>query len=181
MTRWVALLRGISPSRERQRPEELRGVLIDLGFPDVTSVLASGNLVFSSDDDRIALRERLEAAWPRQLGFRSTTVLRRCDELTSLVAGRPFGERDHGRSSYLLVTFAQHDLPIDDLPRPPDDAAFELLGSTGRELFTVTDTTGAAGSPDTMQWLEAQFGTDLTSRTWDTVRRIVTRCEEGDA
>lgn len=178
---WVALLRGIAPMHENQKNVQLRGVLEDLGFADVTSVLSSGNLVFAADsDDREALQRRLEAAWPDRLGFRSTSILRHCDEIAGLVEQQPFGDRQHGKRSYLLVTFAKHEVPTgDDLPQPPDGVAFELLGSTGRELFTVTDTTGAAGSPETMQWLEREFGADITSRTWRTVQRLAARCAGG--
>lgn len=177
MTRWVALLRGIAPMHENQKNVQLRGVLEDLGFDDVASVLSSGNLVFTAEsDDREALQARIEAAWPAQLGFTSTSILRRADEIVALVAARPFGEREHGPASYLLVTFAKEELPTSGLPAPPEGAAFDVLGSTGRELFTVTDTTGAAGSPDTMQWLERTFGADISSRTWNTVQRIRAKC-----
>lgn len=176
-TRWVALLRGIAPMRENQKNDKLRAVCEELGFGDVDSVASSGNLLFDADnDDRDELQSQLEAAWPDQLGFESISVLRSCQEVAELVAAAPFGDREHGRETYLLVTFAQEPVPTDDLPQPPDDAAFELLGSSGSELFTVTDTTGAAGTPDTMQWLEAQFGPQLTSRTWRIVQQIAGRC-----
>lgn len=177
MTRWVALLRGIAPMHHNQKNVQLRGVLEDLGFDDVGSVLSSGNLVFTTDsDDRSALQERIEAAWPDRLGFTSTTILRRHDEIAELVAAAPFGDREHGPASYLLVTFAKDDVQITDLPEPPAGAAFDLLGSTGRELFTVTDTTGPTGSPDTMQWLQRQFGDEISSRTWGTVQKIRATC-----
>lgn len=178
MTRWVALLRGIAPMHENQKNVQLRGVLEDLGFADVASVLSSGNLLFTTDDDdRAALEQRIEAAWPERLGFTSTTILRRCDEIAALVEQRPFGDAEHGPASYLLVTFAKGEVPTGtDLPPPPPDAAFALLGSTGRELFTATDTTGPAGSPDTMTWLEREFGADISSRTWGTVQKILARC-----
>jgi uncharacterized protein (DUF1697 family) len=176
-TRWVALLRGIAPMRENQRNDRLRAVCEGVGLTDVTSVLSSGNLVFTaSGGDRSSLETVLEEAWPTRLGFRSTSILRTCEELATLVGSEPFGDREHGPSSYLLVTFAKGRLPVGDLPQPPGGGSFELLGSTGRELFTATDTTGAAGSPDTMAWLEATFGTALTSRTWRTVQRIAGRC-----
>lgn len=176
-SRWVAFLRGVSPTRAAQRNDRLRGVCEDLGFTDVDSVLASGNLLLRADDrDRAELEAALEVAWRERLGFESTSILRRCSELVSLVESDPFGGREHGPASYLLVTFVQDEVPSADLPQPPPGSAFELLGSTGRELFTVTDTTGPAGSPETMRWLESTFGTAITSRTWRTVRRVLARC-----
>ncbi|HLS26000.1 MAG TPA: hypothetical protein VK063_09020 [Beutenbergiaceae bacterium] len=38
----------------------------------------------------------------------------------------------------------------------------------------MSDTTGAR-TPDTMRWLEQEFGNDITTRTWLTVARILRR------
>lgn len=43
-----------------------------------------------------------------------------------------------------------------------------------RAVLVVSDTTGAR-TPDTMRWLEQEFGNDITTRTWLTVARILRR------
>lgn len=60
------------------------------------------------------------------------------------------------------------------MPHQPDGAGFTVVGGTGRELFTVTDTT-TARTPDTMKWLERGFGKATTSRTFPAVLRILDR------
>lgn len=177
MTRWVALLRGIAPSNPSMRNDGLRSVCERLGFTNVTSVLSSGNLVFDADvSDREGLEAMLEAAWPRELGFTSTSIVRTCEELAALRDLAPFGDREHSRESYLLVTFEKERFePTFSFPYEPEGTACTVVGGTGRELFTVTDTT-TAGSPDTMSWLEREFGKDLTSRTWLTVLKILRKC-----
>lgn len=177
-TRWVALLRGIAPMNTNQKNEQLRGVCESLGFERVASVQSSGNLIFDADsDDRSEVAGLLETAWPERLGFEARSILRTPDELDALVRLEPFGDGQHGPGSYQLATFFVGPVEVaGPLPHRPDGAAFELVAATRTEVFTVTDTTGSAGSPDTMTWLERTYGKDLTSRTWPTVHRILKRC-----
>ncbi|QBI19969.1 DUF1697 domain-containing protein [Egibacter rhizosphaerae] len=177
MTRHVALLRGIGPSDPNMRNDRLRAVCEDLGLDNVVTVQSSGNIVFDvGDSERADLEGQLEAAWRESLGFESTTIVRTCDELAALTDLAPFGDRQHGRESYLLVTFVKNHIePTFSMPHTPAGTACTMLGGTGRELFTVTDAT-KAGSPNTMSWLEGEFGKAITSRTWLTVQRILGRC-----
>ncbi len=173
MTRCVALLRGIGPGNPNMRNEHLRRVCEDVGLDNVSTVISSGNVVFDTDsDDLAALETTLERAWPEELGFESTTIVRTAEDLERLTALEPFGGLEHGKETYLLVTFAKRSLAIDfALPHQPDDPSFRLVGATDRELFSVTDTT-TTRTPSVMGWIEDLFGKDLTSRTWLTVGRI---------
>ena len=77
MTKYVALIRGIGPGDPRKTNKKLCGVLQELGFTDVESVISSGNVIFESPEtDSAALEEKIEAAWPRLLGFTATTIVR---------------------------------------------------------------------------------------------------------
>ncbi len=174
VTRYVALLRGIGPSDPRMRNENLRAVCTELGFTNVATVISSGNIVFDAEAGESAeIEVQLEQAWPERLGFESTTILRTKSDLERLIDLRPFGEREHGKDTYLLATFAKRPLTIEfDLPHRPGDEAFEVVAATDRELFTVSDTT-AAKTPDVISWLEKQFGKEISSRTWLTVHRIL--------
>ena len=176
MNRYVAFLRGIGPSNPNMRNENLRAVGESLGFQHVQTFISSGNLIFDSEsDDAAELEGMLEAEWPRQLDFESRTLIRSQSELERLVDLAPFGERTHGPDTYLLVTFSKTPLEIAfELPYQPPGRDLWAVGSTEREIFTVTDTTSAA-TPDVMVWLEKEFGKDISSRTWLTVQRILKR------
>ena len=80
MARYVALLRGIGPLNPAMRNVNLRGVVEGLGYTEVRTVISSGNVVFDGRAGRTAsLEAKLEAAWPEQLGFTSTTIVRTRD------------------------------------------------------------------------------------------------------
>ena len=159
-----------------QRNERLRGVCEDLGLRNVRTVISSGNVVFEADTDDVpALEADLEAAWLDQLDFKSTTMIRSRSDLQSLTDADPFGGLEHGKTTYLLATFFKNPITVDfALPYTVPDRDYRIVAATPRELYSVTDTT-SAGTPDLMAWLENQFGKDLTSRTWLTVSRILTK------
>jgi uncharacterized protein (DUF1697 family) len=155
------------------RNENLRRVCEELGLEDVSTVISSGNIVFRSPAEPLELETSLEAEWPGRLGFESTTIVRSREDLETLVEARPFGDREHGRETYLLTTFSKHPLTrAFDVPYQPADCDCEVTAATPRELFTVTDTTSRR-TPDVMMWMETEFGKEITSRTWLTVARIL--------
>ena len=176
MTRYVALLRGIAPTNPNMANANLRAVCEGLGLHAVQTVISSGNVIFESDtSDPAGLEESIEAAWPSELGFTSTTILRSEAELEALVESDPFAGRTHGRDTYLLVTFAKNPFTIElAFPYQPPDRDYWIVGATSGELFSVTDT-AASQTPDVMSWIESRLGKEISSRTWLTVNRILER------
>src|SRR5688500_9868062 len=110
MTRYVALLRGIMPANRNMSNENLRNLFEKLGFNNVRTVIASGNVLFDTNakKERAALETIIEQALPAYLGFRSTTIIRSLDQLETLVKKDPFaGIPDTGHSR-LNVTFLKN-------------------------------------------------------------------------
>ena len=178
MPKYVALLRGIGPSNPNMHQKKLCGVLELLGFTSVQGVISSGNVIFESDSkDTKSLEEVIEKAWPEKLRFNSTTIIRSQAELKKLTDADPFKGLDHGRASYLMVTFFKKPskMPF-KLPYQPPDKPYKLIGATSDALFTVTDNSQFP-TTDLMTWLEKQFGKEITSRTWLTVHRILKKME----
>lgn len=175
---YVALLRGVTPSNPKMRNKNLRLVCEELGFRNVQTVISSGNVVFDSDiNDHGELETTLEQAWQEKLGFESMTIVRSDDQLSDLVDAQPFGDLEHSRETYLLVTFAKVPLDIGfEFPHQPEGRPYRLVGATDTELFTVSDTT-VGSSLDLMAWLDTEFDKRVSSRTWLTVHRILKKMD----
>lgn len=172
MAKYVALIRGIAPAFPNMKNKDLCGVLEREGFAGVQSVLSSGNIIFEADKADVKAWERqLETAWPEQLGFKATTVIKSQKELAKLMAAEPFAGVAHGGKSYLLVTFFKHRPELGfELPHRPAGKPFRFVYYANGALFSVTDTT-MPGDPG--GWLERQYGKEMTSRTPQTVERIL--------
>jgi uncharacterized protein (DUF1697 family) len=89
--RYAAFLRGINVSNRRAKSAELCGPLESLGFEDVETFLASGNLVFSATREPAAkLTARIEATLEAALGYDVAVFLRTASELRAIAAHEPF-------------------------------------------------------------------------------------------
>ena len=173
MTRYVALLRGIAPTNPNMRNDKLRGVFEKLGFENIKTVISSGNVVFESPSRSVReLEDRIENAFPEELGFNSTTIIRSQKQVQQLVDKNPFQGMEHSQTSSLNVTFLKQKRKIDiKFPYNVENRDYTLLGMYDGAICSVIDLTSAK-TPDLMIWLEKQFGKEITTRTWKTVERI---------
>lgn len=171
VTTYVALLRGIGPGNPAMRNDKLRGVFEALGFDGVRTVISSGNVLFESRARSIPrLEARIEAAWPEQLGFTSTTIIRTRDEIAAMVAAAPFGDRPDTKTASQQVTFLKHE-PVEEFrPFASERGDYEVVAVRDRAIYSVVDETGTP--PRLFRDLERQLGKAMTTRSWKTVHRI---------
>lgn len=131
--RWVALLRGVNlgPARRVGMPA-LKALAEEVGLRQVSTLLNSGNLLFSADADEPALVRRLEKALAERFSSEIPVAVRSAPELSAAVAASPFPEGDPAR--VLLAFLAEP--PSDKAVRALDAAAVpsEIVRVVGREL-----------------------------------------------
>jgi uncharacterized protein (DUF1697 family) len=167
MPRYVAFLRGVSPLNAKM-PELKRSFEL-AGFKDVRSLLSSGNVAFSSRTaTEIALARRAERAMEAVLGRTFGAFVRPSTFLLSLLESDPFAEFEFPADAKRVVTFlrAPARLPV-AIPPARDQA--QILKVAGAEVFSVY-VPGPDG-PVFMNVLEKAFGSNITTRTLDTVKK----------
>ena len=167
MPRYVAFLRGVSPTNAKMR--DLRRSFEAAGFSDVRTLLSSGNVAFSSPaSSPDTLERRAEQAMHAQLGHSFRAIVRPAEYLQALVASGPFAEFELPPSAKRVVTFLRRpaEAPV---PLPIERDGASILKLAAAEAFTAY-VPGAKG-PTFMALLERTFGTDITTRTLDTVRK----------
>ena len=92
MTRCVALLRGINVGgKNKVAMADLRAAFEEDGHSDVTTYIASGNVLFSTTAARATLEDRLERVLERAFGLPLVVVVRTHAQLRAVVAGAPDG------------------------------------------------------------------------------------------
>ncbi|MBL8141864.1 MAG: DUF1697 domain-containing protein [Acidobacteria bacterium] len=167
MPRYVAFLRGVSPANAKM--PELKRCFEQAGFTDVTTVLASGNVVFSTRAmPEAALERKAEAAMTAALARAFPTIVRPSAFLHDLLDSDPFGTFDIPAHAKRVVTFLRAPCPQGlVLPAALDGA--RILGARGCEVFTAYEP--SPRGPVFMTLIEKTFGKDVTTRTWDTVRK----------
>jgi uncharacterized protein (DUF1697 family) len=168
MKRYAALLRGVGPVVAKM--PELKRAFEKAGFGDVRTVLGSGNVVFSAREaSDAALERKAEAAMKAHLGRTFLTIIRSIDELQELLASDPFAKYRLPPGSKRIVTFLRAE-PERVPPKLPEQDGARILAVRGREVFSTYVPTPKG--PVFMSLLEKTFGQEVTTRTWDTVRKV---------
>src|SRR3954469_37728 len=92
MPRYAAFLRGINVGGTRIAKDDLCAPFSALGFEDVTTFRASGNVIFEAPSEpATSLAKKIEKALADDLGFtKATTFIRTAAEMRALAADDPF-------------------------------------------------------------------------------------------
>lgn len=97
MPQYVALLRGINVGGRVVKMERLRALFTEVGADRVRTLIASGNVIFSSAArSEPALQKKIERRLKAALGFEVLVFLRTADELREVAAYDPFPGAEGG-------------------------------------------------------------------------------------
>lgn len=178
-TSYVAFLRGINVGgHKRIRMANLGQAFEALGFQNVRTLLASGNVAFEAHATVRKLRDRalakiLEQKIKQAFGLEVSVVLRTRRALLRLLDANPFKNIIVTPRTRLFVTFLP-DKPRTALkiPYQSPDKSFRIVRLLGRDICSVL-TLGPQWSRNLRQMdiLEREFGKKITTRNWNTVRR----------
>lgn len=167
MPRFVAFLRGVSPMNCKMA--ELKRCLETAGFKNVKTVLASGNVAFDARSTALsAIERKVEGAMEQALGRSFYTIGRRQEELQALIESEPFEAFKVPSKAKRVVTFAR-EAPQAKLKLPHSREGVHVFAIKGCEIFTAYEP--HPRGPIFMQFIEKNFGPNVTTRTWDTVKK----------
>jgi uncharacterized protein (DUF1697 family) len=180
MTRYLILLRGINVGGKNKVPMAgLRELLESLGHTNVSTYIASGNVILSSDRSAAAIKRELEDALPRAFELDSelisVLVLTRA-QLRAVVRKRPKGfgdhpEKYHSDAVFLMGIDAQEAMKVFD-PRPGVDEVWPGPGVIYSQRLSAQRTKSR---------LNKIVGTpaykSMTIRNWATTMALLERME----
>lgn len=168
MPRYIALLRGVSPMNLRM--PDLKAALEDAGFTNVKTLLSSGNVAFDARKSTPAtLEKKVEKAVERKTGKLFLTLVRSQEELGAMLEADAYAKLKLDPAEKKVVTFLK-ETPTVPLKLPIEKDGGRILAQKGREVFAVY-TPGHPKGPAFMAVIERALGKEITTRTWDTVRK----------
>src|SRR4051812_8601860 len=168
MERYAAFLRGVSPVNARM--PELKKAFEAAGFEDVKTLLSSGNVVFSAGAaSEGSIERKAEAAMKKHLGNPFFTIVRPVEALREILASDPFAAFRVPAQAKRVVTFLRGE-PGKEIELPIKLHEARILGVRGREVFSAY-VPGPRG-PVFMTLIEKTVGKDVTTRTWETVKKV---------
>jgi len=177
-SRFVALLRAINVGGHVVKMEVLRKHFTRLGFGNVETFIASGNVLFDAPGAKpLDLEKQIAMELERQLGYPVATFVRSSAEMTAVVSHEPFAPS--------AFDFTKHSLYIGFLgakPKPETVRNVIALKTPvdefhmhGKELYwgcraaRWTDSAVSGGA------LERAIGTPMTMRNVTTVRKLAAK------
>jgi uncharacterized protein (DUF1697 family) len=176
MERYVAFLRGMNLGGRRIKNEELRGEFETLGFKEVATFRASGNVIFGAPrQSEGALGKTIEHGLGEALGYEVPVFLRSCAEVAAIAAREPFEAK--------LVAASKGKLQVTLLSKKPTAAARkrvlalateeDRLAIEARELFWLPSG-GTIESELDLKAIGEALGQG-TQRTMGTIEQIAAK------
>jgi uncharacterized protein (DUF1697 family) len=170
--RFVALLRGINVGGNViVKMSDLKTTFEDAGFKNVQTLLASGNIIFDSNSsDTKQLEKKIEGLLEKRYGRRIRSIVIRIEDIGELEKSNPFRGISVTKETRLNVTFLR-EKPSKHLETT--DKFFRIVQTSPIAVCSVLTLTPNRGTVDVMGSLEKHYGDDITTRSWNTVLKIL--------
>lgn len=176
MARYVAFLRGMNLGNRRIKNPELKDEFDRLGFSEVATFRASGNVIFDAGKgSETAIRKQVELGLEEGLGYDVRVFLRSVHELAEIAALQPFPQK--------LVEASKGKLQVLLLAKKPTakarrevlglDTEEDRLAIEGRELYWLPSG-GVSESDLDLKAIERVLGKG-TQRTMGTIEQIAAK------
>ena len=177
MPRFIAFLRAINVGGRVVKMDHLRKLFESLGFSNVETFIASGNVIFESlATDAHALERQIERHLRQSLGYEVATFIRFPAELAAIAHYRPFPAAElEAEGNALYIAF---------LPAPPNgEARHRLMAFRSevddfhiheREIYWLCRTRISASTFSGAQ-LEKTLGMPATIRNATTVKKLAAK------
>ncbi len=171
MTGYVALLRGVNlVGKSTLSMADLKAIAAELGLDRPRTFIASGNLLFASDEPEEELRRMLEKRLQAHMGKDVRVMLRTADEMAAVVRANPFPDAAGNQVQAFFMNAPPPANLVETVRNRADD---ERIAPGAREVFVAYGEKGIGRSRLRIPAAEAG-----TARNMNTVARLAELAKE---
>jgi uncharacterized protein (DUF1697 family) len=180
-TRYVAFLRGINVGGHAKiAMADLRAMLVDLGYTDVSTLLQSGNAVFTTTAEPDEVASTIETRLHADTKLNVKCVVRTADEMRTALSRDPYQGRAADPAKYVVAFMDKpptdaNIATVDPAKFAPDE--FRILG---REAY-IWCPNGLRDTKLTAPNFEKRLGVVATVRNWNTCQKVLALMEQDGA
>lgn len=177
--KYVAFLRGINVGGHHKVPmAQLREEMEKLNFENVVTLLNSGNIIFDTiADESEVLEKTISQHLEKTFGFPIPTIVRKSEMIYKLMGNNPFKDIILTKDIRLYVSFLRKDTESTlQLPWTSDDNSFKIIDKVDGTIVSVLDLS-VSKTVKGMEVLERNFGKDITTRNWNTIKRVAKKLD----
>lgn len=170
MTAYVALVRGVNlVGRTTLKMADLKAIATKAGLANVRTFIASGNLLFVSNEPEQELRVLLEGRLKAHLSKEVRVLLRSADEIAAVAKANPFPDEPGNN----VQVFFLNDPPPRDLLASVRNLDDEQVAAGSREVFVAYGKKGIGRSR-----LKIPAADAGTARNMNTVAKLAELARE---
>ncbi|MBA2502799.1 MAG: DUF1697 domain-containing protein [Pyrinomonadaceae bacterium] len=176
MPKYVAFLRAINVGGRIVKMDYLRDLFAALGFANVETLIASGNVIFSSASKNTkGLEQKIEIHLHETLGYKVATFVRSTSELAAIARYKPFADSELNAEGHTLYIGFLSAKPVDEAKQKMAAHRTEVdeFHFHGREIYWLCrkkfSETQFKGN------LEKLLGMQATLRNSTTVKKIAVK------
>jgi len=177
-TQYVALLRAVNVGGRIVKMAELKAIFQKLGFADVSTFIASGNVIFSASGATSRLETTIEGGLERALGFAVPTMVRATHEVVRCASFEAFSAQAFTGASLYVGFLKREAAPPAITAMQSLQTAIDELRLHGREVYWLARK-NIAESSITGAAVEKALQTPVTFRNINTVRRLAVKYPAG--
>ncbi|HEV2109891.1 MAG TPA: DUF1697 domain-containing protein [Gammaproteobacteria bacterium] len=171
---YIAFLHGINVGGRTVPMAALKKTFEKMGYGNVRTVLTSGNVSFDNKNGLAVSPKGIGTALAKAFGFEIEVLLRTRVELEKLVKADPFkGVRMTPETRAYVTFLAGKPKTGLKVPYAAPDFPFKILKVTAGEVLSVVVLSPKGGTTEAMGILEKAFGKNLTTRNWNTVKKLL--------
>ncbi|MGO4107038.1 DUF1697 domain-containing protein [Paenibacillus sp. YAF4_2] len=178
MSIYIALLRGINVGgKNKIKMADLREALVSIGLSDVQTYIQSGNILFTSEEDEAALRQRIEQQIEKVFGLSIRVIMRTADEMRTIASSCPFTEKQmadaaaSAQGEYLYVSMMHEEPTVEQIEKLRSfESEEETFESAGRNLYLLFNQSVRNSK---LAVKADKLGGHTTVRNWNTVNKLV--------
>lgn len=131
--KYYAFLRAINIGKRRVKMDALKQIFVGMGFENVSTYIASGNVIFESQNSNVdELTTKIESTLLSKLGYEVDTFIKTTEDLNTILENNPFQIADDSKQT-IYITF---------LSKKPSAAQLEMLLDQQSDVyrFKILDT-----------------------------------------
>lgn len=171
MGSFAVFLRGINVGGINIKMAELREALKSAGFPDARTLLASGNVVLTSNLDAAAVKRECEKCLRETFGYDAWVVVLDAARVADLVTACPYPDDD--KTTHTYITLSSDVGMLDEL----EAAGAALEGAEQKRLGLealawLAPAGGTLDSPFSKITSKARFKASTTTRNLRTLIKV---------
>jgi uncharacterized protein (DUF1697 family) len=137
MSKYIAFLRAINVGGHDVKMNQLKLLFEKMGFRNVQTFIASGNVIFESSNGNILkLQEKIEKHLFKSLGYDVATFIRTMDDLVKILKYKAFTKEEYEKAPTNCVGFIKKPLSKDQFLKLKElESNIDKLNSYKSEVF----------------------------------------------